>query len=105
MIKIKDLQQFEKEIKKDNKFCLLFGRDKSPTCLVMKTVLNEIGRKRDYKCLYLDMSIQQFHKLVLEYDVGPLPKFVFLSDDEIMYEGIGTEPKRSIEKRLKALEA
>lgn len=105
MINVTSLQQFKEVFNKEGQFCLIFGREQSPTCLVMMRVLKEVCRKRDYKCLYLDVSVQKFYKLVKKYSVGILPKYVFVNENSIVYEGVGTESKRSIEKGLKETEA
>lgn len=104
MIKINDFKQFEEVFNKEGLFCLFFGRQQSPTCLVMEKILNEVCKKRDYKYLYLNVSIQKFYKLIIKYNVSVLPKYVFIKNNKIIQEGVGTESKSSIEKRLRKKE-
>ena len=105
MIDIDNLSQFKTETEGyPDMVCLLFHRPKSQPCLVMTNLLESLCAKKGYKFLRLSVAEQEFYPIVIKFGVGPLPRYLFIRNGEILYSSSGTEVKHYLEKILNKLE-
>ena len=101
MICIKNLEQYELKILNFNSlYCLLFSKINSPPCLVMERELSIICKKYSIPLFKIDCDLKELFTVIDEYNIGMLPKYLFIKNDKILYKETGTEVRFIIEKHI-----
>ncbi len=105
MTRIDSLEQYKLETDGySDTFCILFVRLQSPPCLVMERVLSILCDKNDMKLLVIPVDNSDFYYLVEKYNVGILPRYLFIKEDKELHTDFGTQSIDDINKTLAKLE-
>lgn len=105
MTRIDSMEQYELETNGYNDtYCVLFLRRESPPCLVMERILSILCDKNNIKLLIISVDNKDFFSLIEKYNVGALPRYLFINGNDILYTSVGTTNMNIMEAYIKKLE-
>jgi thioredoxin-like negative regulator of GroEL len=102
-INVENMDMFLDEVSQGGTICILFSHPKSPQCKAMEYVLSSLEEKFKFKLVNVFIDNMSIADLVQKYNVGVLPKFVFVRDGVVLYSETGTQVKHILEKELRVL--
>jgi hypothetical protein len=67
----------------------------------MERTLNNLSEKLGFELVCVDISNKNFTDVVKKYDVGSIPKYVFLEETDELWCNVGTEVPYVLERKIK----
>ncbi len=102
---IKTMKQFYKAIDDCKEIvCLFFVLTKSQPCKAIEPILVEECNKENIKILKIVVDNDKIFNLINKYNVGLLPKYVFIKDGKIVNSSYGFTTRIDIKEEIKKSE-
>lgn len=102
-INIENMEMFLSVASQEETICILFSYPKNPQCKAMEYELSSLEEKFKFKLVNVYVNNPNMKELLQKYNVGVLPKYVFVRDDLVLYSDTGAQVKHVLEKELSIL--
>ena len=83
--------------------CLFFSLDESQPCRAIEPILIEECNKKNIQLLKILTDNTIFFKLLDKFNVGILPRYVFIKEYKILYSSYGFVPRNYIKNIIKKI--
>lgn len=95
-----NINEFDKEIKKDNLTIVDFFAEWCGPCKMLSPIIEELA-KDNKEINWIKVDVDDAQQISARYMISSIPTLVFLKNENVVHKSIGYKPKEEIEKLIK----